>query len=321
MSPFRQSSFVARSAAVAGMLVIAASAAGQPVEVEPEETLQPQQATFDEFTSLRLGYEYQFGNGIKGPGDGDVDVARYSADFILRRNLARDLKMQVQLGYQFSDYDFDGEPVLGPEPWTRVHRGFVGLFFDYEIVDDWTIRGGPVLGLSFEEGADWDDAINGGGLIGFTHKVDESLRLGAGIGIVSQLEENTRFFPVVVIDWEITDNLRLTTNTRTVAFGRIGAELAFELSEEWEIALGAAYDERRFRLNDRGPQPSGVGEDRSFPIWLRATYRLDPRLEITGHAGIRAYGEFKVDDAFGRTQEETDFDPPFTVGVTASILF
>jgi hypothetical protein len=230
--------------------------------------------------------------------------------------------MTLLFDYEYSDYQWSGDTGLNSrEPWSDIHTIGISALFTFRPANEWAIFGGPIFRFSGETDADFGDAFTGGGLVGASYRFSNELVLGGGLGVVSQIEDRVRWFPVVVLDWEIVNGVRLTSRTAASTVGRTGLELVFEASRDWEVAIGGAYEKRRFRLDDGGDFPGGVGEDVGYPVWGRLTYLPNPNLELTLYGGVIAGGNFGVDTDGGRQLYYKDYDPAGLIGFSANIRF
>jgi hypothetical protein len=101
--------------------------------------------------------------------------------------------------------------------------------------------------------------------------------VGGGIGVLTQLEDDPLVFPVIIINWNFSEDWRVTSRLFGPA-GRQGAEVVWNFHKDWEAAFGAAYKDSRFRLDDSGVAPNGVGEETSIPVWLRLGYSFNQNI-------------------------------------------
>jgi hypothetical protein len=81
-----------------------------------------------------------------------------------------------------------------------------------------------------------------------------------------------------------------------------------------------AWERDRFRLDDEGVAPEGVGENESTPLWMRLTYQTQP-MDFTVIAGVNLGGELTLEDRDGNRIAREDYDPSVAVGLTGRIRF
>lgn len=254
-------------------------------------------------------------------GGGALDVFRMRFGVTGKSELTRDLDLAVSVGYGLDLYDFSGTTRLGGvDPWENIHTLSIAALLSLDLNDDWTVFGGPVVQFAREDNVGLDDSFIGGAVVGATYKVSSALTVGGGIGVVTQIEDDARLFPVIVLDWEISDTLRLTSQTSGAA-GRSGLELVYDLGNDWETAIGGSYDFRRFRLDDEGIAPEGVGEETRIPIRARLSYRAGDHFVIDLYAGIAMSSELVLEDADGVLLGREDVDPAGLFGLTFTISF
>jgi hypothetical protein len=268
------------------------------------------------------GAEYQFETDLEAGSD--FSVSRYGGGIAAQTDLSRDFSMAFQAGYTLDLYDFNtGALGVAPpaEPWDNIHTLTITAIFSLDLNNDWTLFGGPLFQSSREANADFGDSISAGGAIGVTYKASRDLIIGGGVAVVSQIEEEARIVPIIVVDWKIASHFRLrNTSTGNVA-NRTGLELVYEASQNWEFAFGAASQYSRFRLDDIAPAPGGVGEDSSIPLWLRASYMPSQQVQINGVVGVNSYGELELHNASGVGIAQSDYDTAFFVGVFGTFRF
>jgi hypothetical protein len=119
--------------------------------------------------------------------------------------------------------------------------------------------------------------------------------------------EETKGFPYIAIDWKITEELRLGNPFRTSPSGPAGLELSYRISDRWEIAAGAAYRSYRFRLDDSGVAPDGIGEVDSTVGYARLTYRMGREFKLDLYGGASFSGKIRIADSNGNEQGSDDF--------------
>lgn len=279
--------------------------------------------------ALLGGYTHQFRADLDDGGD--YSVSRFVAGIGFGLKLNDRLDLNLGFGYEFNGYDFEGDTVFGfaaddDIPWRSINLFNVGASLNYRLDDHWRVFGGPIVRFAGESDADAGDSITGGGFAGAAYRFSDKLTLGGGFGVITQIEDDTTYFPVLIVNWQITDNLRLANAGAsagiTVSGRASGFELVWSFLENAELALGADYALRRFRLDDgNAVAPEGVGEESNFPIWLRASYKFNPTFSVDAYLGVALGGEIKLDDRNGDRIAKQDVDPAPTVGVSLRLRF
>jgi hypothetical protein len=82
-----------------------------------------------------------------------------------------------------------------------------------------------------------------------------------------------------------------------------------------EIGLGLLYNQRRFRLDDSGPAPHGVGEDNNLSLRLRLGWDITPQISLALLGGVALGGEVQLDDRNGNRINKQDYDPAPYIGL------
>lgn len=149
--------------------------------------------------------------------------------------------------------------------------------------------------------------------MGASYRVSDRLRIGAGVAISERLEDDPSMSPLLTLVWAITDDLTLRVGGSAEAEeGAARAELGWQALPELELAVGASRQLGRFRLDDSGVAPEGVGRDRSIPIYARARWQIARHVELSMMTGVAVGGELRLEDRHGRKVREEDYDPaPF----------
>lgn len=263
----------------------------------------------------RGGSVYQF--------DTDLDEAgSYSATrFTIQAGQGyawdRRTSISLSLGYSYDGYSFSsGIGTASFAPWEDIHSFSLGLPIRKGFGDAWAGFLIPSLRSSGEGGATFNETITGGVLTGVAYRFSDRLTLGPGIGVISQLEESATVFPVIIIDWKITDRLSLTTGRGLGATLGPGLTLNYKANRSWKFALGGRYEKLRFRLDHDGAVADGVGEDTSFPLFTSCTYSFDPKTQLSLVGGIELGGDLVVEDEKGNEIRKESYDPGGFLGVT-----
>ncbi len=142
------------------------------------------------------------------------------------------------------------------------------------------------------------------------------MTIGPGIGAFTQLEESATVFPVLIINWKITDKFSLDTGGGLAATLGPGLTLSYRATPKLRIAVGGRYEKIRFRLDKDGSDPDGIGEDSSFPIFASCTYNINRKATVSLVGGVETGGELKLENSKGHTILEESYDPGIFSGIT-----
>jgi hypothetical protein len=269
---------------------------------------------------VRGGYLHQFDTDLDDGGNFNVD--RLFIRGGVSYSAAPRRRVSLAAGFGRDRYDFSGNTdFAGLRPWKRVNRLRFSVPVNWAVDDHWTRFFLPTLRFYGESGADLEDSATGGGLAGFSYRFGDALTLGPGLGVLTRLEDSVNVFPILIIDWQITERLSLKTGRGLGATQGPGLTLNYRVSDTWNLALGGRYESLRFRLDDSGPAPDGVGEDRSFPLYLSATYNRGRDLQLSLIGGVELGGTLRLDDSKGRRIAKEDYDTAPFLGFNFNFRF
>lgn len=278
----------------------------------------------EEDTWANVSYAHQFESDIHTGGDITREAVMLSIGH--RTEVTEDLSIVTQGTYAASIYDFSGtaQPpsVAGQFRWDDVHFGSLVGLAALKLDPNWTLLGGGLVRLHGEGSADFSDAFSGGVLLGFDFAASKDFSLGVLLGATTQLEDDIAYMIVPMLDWNFADAWKLHFGLVTAAaFPGIGPELSFRPADQWEIGVGAAYQRRRFRLDDHAPNRDGIGQEKSLPVYARVRFMPTPMTSIDLYGGATFMGELKVEEKGGDTLSDSSYDTAPIVGVRGNILF
>ncbi len=331
-------SLVTRAAAVGGAGLAALAlpvAAAQPVDgtTTPEPgadaaapaadgTNGPPTDLGDDRLEFRLTFAGAHRYETELDGGADYDVTSFVVEPEITWNQDERTQWSFGASYILDQYDFSGSGGLGElDPWEDVQQVAFSALLRRRLDDGWSFFGGPVLRFAAEDGADLEDGLSVGGFLGLGYRVDERLTIGPGVGVFSEIEGDVDVFPVIIVDWRIRDDLTLRTGGGTGATRGPGLELGWRASDELEVLLAARYESERFRLDDEGVAPEGVGEEEGFGLVAGLRWTPRPSIRISAVGGVRFANQLTIEDDDGVTLFEEDADPQPVAAITASIRF
>ncbi|RQW85162.1 MAG: hypothetical protein EHM79_12420 [Geobacter sp.] len=253
---------------------------------------------------------YQFEANLGS--DGNVSAFRTFFDINSTIPLDEPLSIGLNFGYHHADYNF-ADPVTfaGGKPWDKVHILKFGASVRYDLTPEWSLLVAPSVQISCEDGASWGNAIGFGGVFSLTRDFSPDLSLGLGVAAFDQLEELSAF-PIIAVNWRITDRLRLANPFRPGPAGPAGLELSYKIGNGWDLAAGAAYRSERFRLKNSGLFSNGIGESSLIPAWARISKSAGSNFHFDFYAGAMLGGVVSIDDRDGNRITSDNYDPaPF----------
>jgi hypothetical protein len=284
----------------------------------------------------RQGWRYQLEAGATAgqrasmDAGGDVAVDVWSTRVGARYVWAGGLSAGLSVGYGEQRYSFDTDPPVsggaasafsGAAPWSRIDNVRVSAPVFWRPDERWSLFAIPTLRWNAERGASLDDGRIGGLLAAASYRVNDRLSIGPGFGVFSELEDETSWFPILAIDWRITDALTLSTGQGFAASRGPGLTLRWHTNEHWSVSLGGRYEKERFRLDNRGVAPNGIGESTATSVFVAVTRRLGWAGSVSAVAGVDVNGSLRLEDADGDLLDRTDIDDAPYIGAAANLRF
>jgi hypothetical protein len=261
--------------------------------------------------SVEGGYLNQQSTDVDNGGGFSAD--RYFARAGARKSFANGFAAGISVGGGQDEYKFSGSSGIGGlNPWSKIRNVRISLPLRYAPEGSWSYQFVPSLRYSYEQGADRSDGRSWGLLAGAAYRFSETLTIGPGIGVFSNLEDDNSVFPILLIDWKITPDLSLETGRGLAATRGPGLQLRWRASPSWTVIGGGRYEKARFRLDDQGVAPRGIGEDRSVPLFVAAQYAIGRTVTVSALAGVDVAGRLRVEDARGNLLTASDYtNAPF----------
>ena len=259
---------------------------------------------------------------FRSEADMDTGGSFSSNEFFVQGDLPLSRWFSISLSYRRDEYDFSRTGDFSSlRPWGDVNSLTIDSPARWSLGEGWMAFAVPVLRFTWEGEASLEDSVTGGGIVGAAYRFSDSLTLGPGIGISTEIEDDASIFPILIIRWAINDQLTLETGKGVAASVGPGVFLNWKISDQWAAFVGARYEKLRFRLDDKGPYDNGVGEDRAFPILGGLTWELSEAAEVSVLAGAALAGEFRLEDDGGDLIAEDEYDPAAFIGVSLSLEF
>lgn len=254
-------------------------------------------------------------------GGSEFNVSRFIVSADITRRITASTNVGLSLLYDHEDFDFSGvTQFAGPSPWNEVHRLNAGVSYSYRFGQGWQMFIAPSIEYARESSADWSTALIYGGVVSAGKRISSDLTLGLGAGVFYRLEE-TQAFPYLMISWKISERWRLTNPLRAGPTGPAGLELIYAAATDWELGFGSAYRSTRFRLDDQGVAPRGVGEVRGVPAWVRLTRSLSPVIKANLYGGAVFGGRLAIENERGNRLGAESFSPAAFAALTVTARF
>jgi hypothetical protein len=237
----------------------------------------------------------------------------------------------LEASYQYSHYDFQlggarvrptayGSRVLPRNPWGAVNTLDITPNITVLIGDRLSFDAAAPIRYSGETGAH-NNGLTAGASAILRWQINQDLRIGAGIGVVSKLEGASETFPIIVVDWTLSDSIVLRTEGNWSQGGR--ASILWGPNQAIRATLSAGYERNRFRLDDNGSarDKNGVGEITSVPVEVGLRIRLYEDAYFDFRIGLGFAGRLRVEDSRGGKLYNEPFDAAPRIGATLTLPF
>lgn len=273
----------------------------------------------DVTTSVAIAGIAQFDTGLDQGGDFHWGGLQASGN--VTRQFAPDFAAGLSLRYDYQDWSFDNPKAFGGvAPWSNVSAATIGLNLAWSPIPEWRIGFNPTVEWSGESGANAGDSLAYGAVVSATRIFSPDLVVGLGAGVFRQIDD-TKVFPFLVVNWKITDRLRLNNPLQAGPAGGAGLELAYTLGDGWELGAGGSYRSYRFRLKNDGPVPGGIGENRFFPVFARLSYAFGAATRLDLYAAAFVDGELNAMRADGSDLYSDKYNAAPAIGLALSHRF
>lgn len=256
--------------------------------------------------------EHQFNTDIDDAGE--FSVTRFTGAGAVMFPLGQRMGGLVGGAYSHACYDFDDAAAFaGGEPWGDIQSVHFGGLFKYLVTRQWSVIGGGFGSFSGENNADSSSSFTGGGAIGAGYRASEDFYVQLGVAVYSQLEDDVSVLPAFRLNWRIDEHWRLRAGVlETGATDSVGVGLVYHFDDHWAVGARMGYIGRRFRLNDDGFAPEGIGEDEQYRGALSLFWEPNHNVQVVIAGGMTFAGSLRVEDEDGNRLFREDYDPgPF----------
>ncbi len=238
-------------------------------------------------------------------GAGQASVQRMGWDALIGRELDGGSNVIFSLHTEASFYDFKGATSLiagSSDPFNDVYETALGMSVLSQQVNRRAWFAGFEFYLGGEDNVDLGDALSIGGLGGLRYEVHDDLTITVGLGMRTRLEDDPWVVPFLGFEWQLDENTELVSEGSSVSLRR-------KLSSNWDLSLGAIYDQRQYRLNDNNPLPGGVLRDESIQAFSGLRWRPSTNTSLDLTAGYLLWREFTTRSSSGFSAGEIETDP------------
>jgi hypothetical protein len=258
--------------------------------------------------------QHTFSAAVDGEGGsdaGDVSITRASTAVNVGYAATDSLFLSLGVTPEFSWYDFD-EDTFGTDSLNTYEVGFTPALA-YRLDETWSFRVAGLFDTASETG-ETGNSWTFGAIGTVRYAFSPTFALTGGLLVTSQLEDNVLVIPIVGVEWQISERVRLESRG-------LGLDLIVDLTDDLSLTVGAAYESRAFRLKDIGPIDEPILRDRRVPVTVQLGWTPHRNVELFVRGGAVVWQEFRLDDEDGDEITESNTDPAGFIGGGATIRF
>ncbi|MBO5255689.1 MAG: hypothetical protein J6B07_07705 [Opitutales bacterium] len=250
--------------------------------------------------SVESMYGYRAKSDMSKGLDGDFSSQSVGATIKIQGvSKSKKHALTSYVNYSYLDADFDSVN----SPFSEINTLSASTLYFYNFDSRWSAFGMGQISFSAEDTSNWDDGMQGYFGAGAMYSFSEKFRLGFGACAYSRIDRSWLGFPIVFIDWKITDNLSLRTFS--------GIALLYDVCGNEKLVLDTSieYKNKYSRLDEGASVRDEYGE------WtVGVTYKPIKNFYIGAHVGFDFGREL---DFKKSTQQDIEIDvaPVFYLNV------
>ncbi len=232
-------------------------------------------------------------------GGGDVHTRNLGVSASVTRQFDRAFAAGVSLRYVSEDWRIGTAPALGGQnPLGRFVHPAASVNLSLALSPKVLVGLSPTVEMAYEPGAGAHDALVYGAVASVAGVLSPRMVLGLGANVSRQFY-SVKVSPFVIVNWRLTDRLRIANAPAAGPLGGAGVELRYAFARDWEVAGGGVYRSERYRLGKDQPWAGQVGETGGIPLLARLSRKLDAATRLDASAGVVTNGTLKIKDSDG----------------------
>ncbi|MGX9349775.1 hypothetical protein ACS3QZ_01105 [Shimia sp. W99] len=260
---------------------------------------------------------YQSETDLSGGGAFSVDRQFLRVGALYRSPEGASFGVLASFG-RFS-YDFNS---IGSALWGDVRDIRLSAPIRFGVGEHAKVLISPSVRWDYENDASASDGVTYGVFAGVSWEISDTLEIGPAFGAFSQLGSNDLdLFPALLVSWDMAPRWNLSTGTGLGASQGPGVTLSHQATDRTRISFIARSEKSRFRLDNAGLAPGGVGEDTSVPVVLSLVYTPNPGASISAFAGAELDGRLKLENTAGTLVSSQSFVVAPILGLSFRFMF
>lgn len=273
------------------------------------------------------GFDSVYQPSAEIDGGGSFDALAFRGQLGGGGPISQNVRLFLDVAYAHTAYDFGSPLTTGcaspaacfrGSPWSDVHTVDVAPGAALVLGPNVQIQALVPIRWQAESGSDRNGVT--AGVVGMLRlRLSDRFVTALGVGVQNEIEDDTRIAPVVAVDWQIVDGIRLATRGGPYQGAR--ADLLFGPDDGIQARLSSGWERQRFRLDDGFPNPNGVGQSSAVPVLAGFRLRLGRRGYVDLEGGVAVAGRLRIENAVGLLLRAEDFDTAGLVRGSLQIRF
>ncbi|SHJ39674.1 hypothetical protein SAMN05444000_10854 [Shimia gijangensis] len=260
---------------------------------------------------------YQLDADLSGGGEFSVNRSFLRAGKLYRSEDG--VSYGLFLSYGELSYDFDTSTAA---PWGDIRDVRISVPIRFPVSDTATVFLSPQVRWDYEKGVSASDGRTYGVFAGVTWQLGNDLQIGPAFGAFTELgSDDIELFPALLVNWEISEKWSLSTGGGLGASQGPGVSLTYDHSRATSFSLSTRAEKTRFRLDNSGLAPGGIGEDTSLPVVFSFNYHPNPRMSFGAYIGAEFDGELTLEDTSGATVSTQSYGTAPIAGLIFRVRF
>jgi hypothetical protein len=267
------------------------------------------------FSAAATGFR-QFSSDLEPLGTVSASNAALSAS--VTRQMVAAFAAGISARLSSEDWQFDSPAAFGGSPpWHQLQRSSVGVSLSLALSKTVLIGVSPSLEWALENDAESEDALTYGAVVSALKVLKPDLILGAGASVYRQFY-SIKTSPFLIINWKLSEKLRIANALPAGPEGGAGIELRWTLTPDWELAGGGVLRSERYRLKAIGSAKGNIAETSSMPMFVRLSRKLGSDFKADLYAGMMAQGRLRTRDSDGHQIVSSSYGAAPAIAATIS---
>ena len=259
---------------------------------------QPRGGGPGSFATLAVTPIHQPQADIDGGGEFSLSGVLLRVGF--RRPVSRTTVLGISFKYDYDNYDFSAiDEFDGEQPWGDVRRFGIGVPVFSRFAESWLFGITPSVNWLQEVDADSGDSLSYGAPVFVSKGFARDRIIGLGASVFRNVEGDLDVFPFIAVDWRFDEHWRLANPVEADVLGPAGLELSYRLNDRWSLGAGGVYRSFRFRLDDEGVAPGGIGENNGTVAFVHLGRDRGDGLGLDFYVGATLNGTLELLNADG----------------------